>query len=117
MLSLVAPDASADCMRFVPKSPEHADTDGPGAFGPLQDTVSLDCLKFSSIVGSGQKIQANLVDETGAAYLVSVGDYVGENNGRITEITKDRITIVQLVKGADNEWVELKRFLFLANEM
>ena len=117
VLSLVTADASAECMRFVPKDPDHPDVDGPGAFGPLQNTVSLGCLQFKSIVGSGSGIQANLVDETGAAYRVSVGDYIGENTGRITEITKDRITIVQLVKGTDNEWVELKRFLFSANEM
>ena len=116
-LSLVAADAHAECMRVVPKSPNHVDVDGPGAFGPLQDTVSLGCLQFTSVVGSGHNIQANLVDETGVAYRVSVGEYIGENTGRISEITKDRITIVQLVKGADNEWVEVKRFLFPANEM
>ena len=118
LLSAGAPDASAQCMRLVPeKHSGDLAIDGPGAFGPLHNTVSLGCLHFTDVVGAGRNTKAILLDETGAEFRVGVGDYVGENSGKVLEITKKRLTIIQVVVNADNEFTEVKRFLFLVHKM
>jgi Tfp pilus assembly protein PilP len=71
--------------------------DGPGSFGELQDTVTLDCLSY---VGSIQKDSHELVlirDERGVVHRLRVGDYMGENTGVIARIDRDAIYIEQRI--------------------
>lgn len=105
--------ASATCMRVVPDKPGTPPYfDGPGSFGPLNNTVSLDCLSFETIEEDAKGPIAVLKDENGVAFRVKVGDYVGENSGYVAEISPARITIIQLVHGPDNALAETSRYLF-----
>ena len=113
LIAFLAPPAEADgCMRHV-GSTDHGGPDGPGSFGPLQDTLTLGCLKFIRVLGEPEQPRALLLDESGKEYVVEVGSYIGENTGRITSITSKRIRIAQLVKNEDGEYVEAVRFVFL----
>jgi hypothetical protein len=91
----------AECVRWKPTPrPPNAppEFDGPGSFGKLQDTVTLDCLKY---VGSIQKNGAEHVlikDETGIVHTLQLGSYMGENSGVIVRIDRDAIYLKQLVK-------------------
>lgn len=110
----VANTASATCMRVVPDKPGTPPYfDGPGSFGPLNNTVSLDCLTFAGIADGTKGPVAVLKDENGVAYRIKIGDYVGENSGYVAEISPSRIMIIQLVRGPDNALAEAKRYLFL----
>jgi len=98
--------AQGECIRWKP-SPRAADVapdlDGPGSFGALQDTVTLDCLTY---VGSIQKNGAEHVrikDETGKIHLLRRGAYMGENSGLIKKIDRDTIYIEQVIQ-KDGEW-------------
>ena len=51
------------------------------------------------------------VDKT--VYDVKVGDYMGQNDGRITAITEDQISLTERVVDASDEWVERKTTLEL----
>jgi hypothetical protein len=94
--------AYAGCVRYDPstvgKGAAPLQFDGPGSFGELQDTVTLDCLAY---VGSIQKDKQELVlirDERGVVHRLRVGDYMGENTGVISKIDRDALYIEQSIK-------------------
>jgi len=39
-------------------------------------------------------------------YQVKVGDYVGQNYGKITKITETEISLREIVQDAAGEWIE-----------
>ena len=104
---LFASVASAECVRYqrpLPGAP--IDPDGPGSWGELQDTVTLDCLKY---VGSTMRQGKEIVlirDERGKVYELRVGDFMGENTGRIVKIDATTIYLLQLVL-RNGEWEKL----------
>lgn len=101
---LCAPAAAiADCERTQLPREGHPGFDGPGSFGPLQGTVTLGCLKYIGFLDVKGKRIAIIEDETGAKYRVGVGDWVGEDAGKVTRITPENVEIVQLVKGPDGK--------------
>jgi Tfp pilus assembly protein PilP len=59
---------------------------------PLQ-RYSLDQLKVVGIIAGGKIRRALLEDDVGKGYVVSAGDAVGSEGGKITSIQKDRIII------------------------
>jgi Tfp pilus assembly protein PilP len=99
-------------MRLVPEEPNLPNPDGPGAFGPLHNTLTLECLRFITTEKRKAGLVAVLVDETGKEFKVQAGEYVGENSGRISKIEPNRITVVQLVKDPSGDWIEVPRYLF-----
>jgi Tfp pilus assembly protein PilP len=100
-------------MRLVQQDPNTSHSpEGPGFFSPLQDTISLDCFRFKSISGSGKNAVALLEDERGKFYRVKRGDFLGENRGRIIEITTIRISVSQRVRDANSNWIQAPRYLF-----
>ena len=82
------------------------DFDGPGSFGELHGTVTLDCLKY---VGSNQKNGIELVlikDERGKVHVLRRGSYMGENAGVISRIDPDAIYINQIID-RNGQWEEV----------
>ena len=59
---------------------------------PLQ-RYSLDQLKVVGIIAGGKMRKALLEDDVGKGYVVSPGDAVGSEGGKIASIQKDRIII------------------------
>lgn len=59
---------------------------------PLQ-RYSLDQLKVVGIIAGGNVKRALLEDDVGKGYVVSAGEAVGSEGGKITSIQKDRIII------------------------
>lgn len=100
-LFCLSTNAAAECVRWkpTPRPPNAApEFDGPGSFGALHETVTLDCLRY---VGSIRKGGVELVlirDDRGTVHQLRLGSYIGENSGVITKIDRDAITITQLVK-------------------
>jgi len=111
-LLFAAGQAQAQCMRLVPRPPL-PEPDGPGAFGPLQDTLNLDCLRFVRTQATKAGLVAIVLDEKGRQYKVRAGTHVGENTGRVLKIEPTRITIIQLVRDSNGEFIEVYRYLFL----
>jgi type IV pilus assembly protein PilP len=57
-----------------------------------------------SVTKNGQPYALLRVDNL--LYQVKVGDYLGENYGRITKITETEIQLREIVQDAAGEWVE-----------
>ena len=57
-----------------------------------------------SLVRSGQPIALVRVD--GLLYQVRVGNYLGQNYGRVTRITENELVLREIVQDAAGEWTE-----------
>lgn len=102
--------AAAECKRIenVPPAPGKApDLDGPGSFGPLHDTVTLDCLTYVGSIESRGVEQVLIRDERGTVHRLKVGDPMGENDGVISRIDETAITITQRIPRGKGKWKEV----------
>ena len=71
---------------------------------PLE-AYPLDSMSMVGSVGKqGQPFALLRVDNL--LYQVKVGDYLGQNYGRITKITETEIALREIVQDAAGEWIE-----------
>ena len=97
--------AFAGCEHFSSppyKEGEPPQFDGPGAFGPLHNTLTLDCLRYIGSIKSAKRKLVLVVDDKGKQYTLRVGDYIGENSGTLKSVTDDFLVIEQIVYRGDN---------------
>ena len=93
----------ADCIRFDSRHPNSPPSfDGPGSFGELQDTVTLDCLKYVGSMTKDGKEVVLIRDDQGKIHQLAVGSYMGENTGAIEKIDDQTIYIKQVIKRGDD---------------
>lgn len=71
---------------------------------PLEN-FPLDSMSMVGSVAKGQQPMA-LLKVDNLLYQVKVGDYLGQNYGRITKITETDITLREIVQDAAGEWTE-----------
>ncbi|MFN3397953.1 MAG: pilus assembly protein PilP, partial [Sulfurimicrobium sp.] len=62
----------------------------------------------------GATVFALIEDGDGGVQRVKVGNYLGKNHGRITEIAPSQITLVEIVPDGRDGWVERPRSLTLS---
>jgi hypothetical protein len=106
---LFSAGAAAECVRWKPPLPSSSaspDLDGPGSFGALQDTVTLDCLKYVGSIQKNGVEHVRIKDERGKVHVLRRGGYVGENHGFISRIDSEIIYINQLIQ-RNGEWEEV----------
>lgn len=71
---------------------------------PLE-AYPLDSMSMvGSVVRSGRQFALLKVDNL--LYQVKVGDYLGQNYGKITKITETDVAIREIVQDAGGEWIE-----------
>ena len=105
VLALFASSAlAAECVRWKPDPNAPPQLDGPGSFGPLQDTVTLACLRYVGTFLRGGYEWVQIADENGKVYDLRVGYYMGENSGIIRKIDGRYIYLEQMVPRG-NTWV------------
>ena len=63
----------------------------------LLEDFDLDTLRLVAIFSMGDKRVAMVEDAQGKGHLVSTGNYMGKNNGRIEKLTTDTIFLVEQV--------------------
>ena len=80
-------------------APELARRKEPLEAFPL-DSMAL----VGSIVKAGQPIALVKVDSL--LYQVKVGNYLGPNYGRVTQINETVVTLREIVQDAVGEWIE-----------
>ena len=80
-------------------APELARRKEPMEAFPL-DTMSL----VGSIIKSGQPVALVKVDRL--LYQVKLGNYLGQNYGKVTKITETEVTLREIVQDAVGEWIE-----------
>ena len=70
------------------------------------EAYPLDSLGMVGTIGSGNGLVALLMAPDKVTYKVTAGNYVGQNDGRITGVYTDRIEIVELVPDGAGGWLE-----------
>lgn len=71
---------------------------------PLE-AVPLDAINMVGLLDkTGQRVA--LVRAENLLYQVKVGNYLGQNYGRITRISESEITVREIVQDAAGEWIE-----------
>lgn len=82
---------------------------------PLED-FPLETLKLVGIFQDKNRLIAQVI-ANGKGYQVKVGNYAGQNFGRVVRIVttrnEERIVIKELVKDPDDQWVERESELLL----
>ncbi len=71
------------------------DPDGPGSWGPLQDTVLLKDLELVETEIRNGQWHADIRDPSGKMHDIIVGSFVGENTGWVIEIRQGLLLILQ----------------------
>ena len=102
--------AAAECKRIgtEPPAPGKApDFDGPGSFGPLHGTVTLDCLAYVGSIQMRGVEQVLIRDEQGTVHRLKVGDPMGENGGVISRIDETTIYVTQRIPRGKGKWKDV----------
>jgi type IV pilus assembly protein PilP len=95
-----------------PFSTPVADKDG-GPGGPddtrrkeALEAYPLDSLDMVGTIGSGGGLLGLVMAPDRVTYRVRPGNYLGQNDGKITAVLEDRIEIVELVPDGAGGWLE-----------
>lgn len=81
---------------------------------PLE-AFPLDGLKMSGTLGLANKIEGLIRDPDGVVHRVHVGNYLGQNFGRLTAISEDHIELVELVSNGAGGWMERQATIALGD--
>lgn len=66
----------------------------------------LDALDMVGTMGEGASMVALIKDPDGVVHRISVDNYMGQNEGRVTAIFEDRIDLVELIPNGTGGWME-----------
>lgn len=92
-------DSSQATVNAALITPELARRKEPLEAAPLDAAVMV-----GSLMKAGQPVALVRVDNL--LYQVRVGNYLGQNYGRITKVTETGITLREIVQDAAGEWIE-----------
>lgn len=73
----------------------------------LLENYSLENLRFIGSIGTAGNLSGLIeVDADGEkkVYTVKPGNYLGQNYGKISKITSDKIDIIEVVENAEGNW-------------
>jgi type IV pilus assembly protein PilP len=76
----------------------------------------LDALRMVGVLENSDFLWGIVRDQQGVVHRVQVGNYVGRNYGKITNIQEDRIDVREIVKDAQGRWEERAAALALTDE-
>jgi type IV pilus assembly protein PilP len=66
----------------------------------------LDSLKMVGTIGSGSGLVGLVMAPDKVTYRVSTGAYMGQSDGRITDVQQNRVDLVELVPDGAGGWLE-----------
>jgi type IV pilus assembly protein PilP len=81
------------------------------------ESFPLDSLRMRGTLEKGDQFWAILSDGPGAnaiIHRVQVGNYIGQNHGKIIEITEDKIEVLEIIPDGRGGWEERNAELALA---
>ena len=76
----------------------------------------LDALKLVGEISVGGTTYALIEDPQGLVHRVTKGDYMGQNNGRITAILPGTIELTEIVPSGNGGWIKRPASLSLAQK-
>lgn len=72
----------------------------------ILEQFPLDSLDMVGSLGAGSSLQALVLAPDKVTYQVTPGVYLGQNDGRVTSVSEDRIELVELVPDGAGGWLE-----------
>jgi type IV pilus assembly protein PilP len=95
-----------------------------GANGPMPDKhpkeqledFPLDSLKMVGTIGTAARMEGLVKDPNGVIHRVHVNNYVGQNNGKITEVAGDHIDLVELIPNGSGGWMKRQASIALGDK-
>lgn len=72
---------------------------------PLE-AFPLDSLRMVGTIEKNKKLWALVIDPSGAVYRVAKGNYLGQNHGRVNNVTVDKIVLTEIVPDPSGGWRE-----------
>ena len=76
----------------------------------------LDAMRMVGILERNEDMWGIVKDQAGTVHRVQIGNYLGRNFGKITNIQEDRIDIREIIKDAQGRWEERAASLALSEE-
>lgn len=83
--------------------------------GPLE-AFPLENLKMVGTLSQKREVFALIKTPDNNLYRVRAGDFMGQNFGRITDITESAVKLKELIQDSGNDWKEEERLLLLQDE-
>lgn len=82
------------------------------------ESFSLARLEMVGTIQKGDKgtLWALISDDSGGVHRAKVGQYMGKSYGRIVEITKGRLDLIEIVPNGYGGWLERPRIITLEDE-
>ena len=78
------------------------------------ESYPLDGLRMMGTLEKDEQFWAILRDPDAIIHRVQVGNYIGQNHGKITNITEDRVEVLEIVPDGRGGWEERQAELALA---
>jgi type IV pilus assembly protein PilP len=95
---------------FSPPVPDRNEGTGPRPNEDRRKEVleafPLDSLNMAGTIGSGKALVGLVTAPDKVTYRIKPGNYLGQNDGRVTAVYEDRIEIVELVPDGAGGWLE-----------
>lgn len=82
---------------------------------PLE-AFPLDSLKMVGTLGKGRGLVSVVMGPDKVAYKVSLGNYMGQSDGRVVAVHEDRIELIELVADGVGGWLERPVTIVLENQ-
>ena len=104
----------ADRDPFRQITSEAADTPGGSGEGPRPDAnrpreflekFSLDTLAMVGTFSRGQEHWVLVEDPEDVIHRVAVGNFIGQNHGRVTSIFPDKVNMTELIPDGGGNWL------------
>jgi type IV pilus assembly protein PilP len=73
----------------------------------------LDSLRMVGTLRQEDGLWALIVSKDGILHRVSVGNYLGQNNGQVTDISEDEIQLTEIVPDGLGDWKERRSAIAL----
>lgn len=70
------------------------------------ENYPLDALKMVGTVGTGANMEALVKDPDGTVNRVHVGNYLGQNNGKVVAISEKQVDLIELIPEGNGRWPE-----------
>ena len=110
-------------LPIVELDPVNKDPKANGVPAPDKDRIretlerfSVESLTMVGTIEQKRDLYALIDDGESGVHKVRPGNYMGRNNGKIVEISEDRIKLIEVVPDGQGGWVERPRTLALKTE-
>jgi type IV pilus assembly protein PilP len=103
--------ALSDALQPIHAKGPHPDQNRPRQ--PLE-AFALDSLKMVGSIGSGTHIVALIQDPNKKIHRVHANQYMGQNYGRVTDISDSRVDLVELVSDGAGGWTKRQASIALS---